>query len=318
MKRPLVIAHRGASGELPEHTLGAYALAILQGADYIEPDLVITRDGVLVARHDAELSSTTDVASQPRFAARRRLKLIDGREAEGWFVEDFTFEELRLLRARERIPELRPDSARHDGEFGIPGFGEILAFLKAVNAARADAGRAAVGVYPETKHPAHFRALGLPLEPPLLAALDAGLAGAPVFIQSFEAANLRALRDRCAHPLVQLLEPEHALPDFNEVCRYAAAIGVHKSTVVDAHSGADTGLVARAHEAGLAVHAWALRAENFFLGERWRRGSEPAAHGDLAGEIAACVAAGADGLFCDQPGVAVRTLDALLSSSAQD
>ncbi|MEY2855246.1 MAG: hypothetical protein RL030_2378 [Pseudomonadota bacterium] len=305
--KPLLIAHRGASGELPEHTLPAYALAILQGADYIEPDLVSTRDGVLVARHDAELATTTDVAAHEVFAARRRRQVVDGKPVEGWFVEDFTLEELRTLRARERFADLRPQSARHDGQYGIATFAEILRFLATINAARRDAGRPPVGVYPETKHPTHFRARGLPLEPTLLAELEQGLEGAPVFIQSFEAGNLMALRGECAHPLVQLLEPD-ARADLAAIAGYAQAIGVHKSTVVDPRTGTSTGLALRAHEAGLALHAWALRAENRFIGERWQHGTDPAAHGDLGGEIAALVAAGADGLFCDQPAEAVRAL----------
>lgn len=306
--RPLVIAHRGASGELPEHTLSAYALGILQGADFIEPDLVITRDGVLVARHDAELSATTDVAARPEFTARRRSQAIDGRVVEGWFVEDFTLAELRTLRARERFPELRPGSAKQDGQSGIATFGEVLDLLATVNSARRDAGREPVGVYPETKHPSHYRARGLPLEPPLLAELERGLAGAPLFIQSFEAANLRMLAGQCDHPLVQLLEPG-AVADLAEVAGYARAIGVHKYAVADPASGASTGLADRAHEAGLSVHAWTLRAENRFLGAKWQRGEDPAAHGDLAGEVAALVAAGADGLFCDQPAQVLRALE---------
>jgi glycerophosphoryl diester phosphodiesterase len=311
--RPLVIAHRGASGELPEHTLPAYALGILQGADYIEPDLVITRDGVLVARHDAELSATTDVAEHEAFAARHRRQTVDGKPVAGWFAEDFTLEELRTLRARERFADLRPRSASHDGQYGIATFTEILRFLATVNEARRDAGRPPVGVYPETKHPAHFRARGLPLEPPLLAELERGLAGAPVFIQSFEVGNLVALRRQCAHPLVQLLEPG-APADLAAIARYAQAIGVHKSTVVAPDTGVSTGLATQAHEEGLALHAWALRAENRFLGKRWQRGRDPAVHGDLAGEIAALVAAGADGLFCDQPAEAVRAIGVVLAT----
>ncbi|MDR2215138.1 MAG: hypothetical protein LBE59_04775 [Nevskiaceae bacterium] len=306
MKRPLVIAHRGASGDLPEHTLPAYALAILQGADYIEPDLVITRDGVLVARHDAELSATTDVAAHAAFAARRKRQMIDGRELEGWFIEDFTLTELRTLRARERFAELRPHSAAHDGQFAIATFGEILDFLATVNAARRDAGRAPVGVYPETKHPTHFRARGLPLEPPLLAEVQRALADAPLFIQSFEAANLIALRGECEHPLVRLIDPAGSMPELAQVATYAQAIGVHKDAAVDPMSGAATGLVERAYAAGLAVHVWTVRAENRFLGARWRQGDDPAAWGDIAGEIAALIAAGVDGMFCDQPGEARR------------
>lgn len=310
----MVIAHRGASGELPEHTWPAYSLAILQGADYIEPDLVISRDGVLVARHDAELSTTTDIAGRPEFSSRRRRQTIDGSPVEGWFVEDFTLEELRTLRARERFADLRPQSARHDGQYGIVTFAEILHYLATINSTRRDAGRPPVGVYPETKNPAHFRARGLPLEPPLLAELERGLEGAPVFIQSFEAGNLQALRGQCDYPLVQLLEASAAPVDLATIARHAQAIGVPKSTIVAPDSGLPTGLAKRAHDAGLAVHAWTLRAENRFIGARWRRGTDPAAHGDLAAEIGALVAAGTDGLFCDQPAMALRALGVALAT----
>ena len=182
MKTPLLIAHRGASGCLPEHTLPAYALAILQGADYIEPDLVATRDGVLVARHENEIGGTTDVASHPGFAQRRRVQAIDGVDVDGWFTEDFTLEELRTLRVRERMPQLRPGNAVHDGRFQVPTFDEILSYLAEVNTIRRQGGLAPIGVYPETKHPSHFRGIGLPLEPPLLDALEKGAGDAPVFI----------------------------------------------------------------------------------------------------------------------------------------
>ena len=322
MNAPLLIAHRGASGHLPEHTLPAYALAVLQGADFIEPDLVATRDGVLVARHENEIGATTDVASHPEFAARRRTQVIDGRVITGWFTEDFTWEELQRLRARERIPALRPANTRFDGQFGVPSLADILRFLATVNAARADAGRAPVGVYPETKHPAHFRSKGLPLEPPLLAALDAQPGATPVFIQSFEAASLRLLRGQCGHPLVQLLGEESAgavgAEALRDIAGHAQAVGPHKSLLLDPASGAPSGFIARAHDAGLAVHAWTFRAENEFLPVRFRSGGDPAAAGDLAGEIAAYVAAGVDGLFCDQPGAALLALQGLASGSPQD
>ena len=208
MSTPLLIAHRGASGHLPEHTLPGYALAMLLGADYIEPDLVATRDGVLVARHENEIGGTTDVAAHEEFASRRRTQQIDGEQVTGWFTEDFTLAELRSLRARERLPQLRPGNARHDGEFGIPTFDEILALLSQINAARRAQGLPLVGVYPETKHPTHFASLGLALEPALLASLAARGDGAPVFIQSFEMGNLQALRERSGHPLVQLMQVE--------------------------------------------------------------------------------------------------------------
>ena len=190
MAAPIVIAHRGASALRPEHTLAAYGLAIELGADFIEPDVVATRDGRLVARHENEISGTTDVADRPEFAGRRTVKVIDGREKDGWFTEDFTLAELRTLRARERLPELR--GTAFDGRFEIPTLEEIVALAAA----------SGVGVYPETKHPSYFASIGLALEEPLLAAL-AGFEG-PVFIQSFEAGNLRELRERTRHPLVRL------------------------------------------------------------------------------------------------------------------
>lgn len=327
--RPLVIAHRGASGHLPEHTLAGYALAMLQGADFIEPDLVSTRDGVLVARHENEIGGTTDVAAHEEFAARRRTQMMDGEAVTGWFTEDFTLAELRTLRARERLPALRPQNARHDGEFGIPTFEEILVLLSQVNAARRAQGAPLVGVYPETKHPSHFRGLGLPLEPLLLDALARLGEGAPVFIQSFEVGNLEALHAAgCVHPLVQLMQVEGGPWDkrgggqfssyaqlstpegLRQVARHARAIGVQKEMVMTA-GGAPavaTALVRDAHDAGLAVHVWTFRAENHFLPVDLRRGSEPQEHGDLAAEIRAFVSVGIDGLFSDFPDLACLAL----------
>jgi glycerophosphoryl diester phosphodiesterase len=330
VNKPLLIAHRGASGYLPEHTLPAYALAILQGADYIEPDLVATRDGVLVARHENEISGTTDVAAHPEFAERRRVQCIDGTDIDGWFTEDFTLAELKTLRARERIPQLRPANARHDGKCELPTFDEILVFLAQVNATRMVGGLAAIGVYPETKHPSHFASIGLPLESLLLSALDRGLAAAPVFIQSFETENLRQLHRQCSHPLVQLMSAEGGPWDqraagksseysvmarpqgLRQIAEYANAIGVQKNMVlaIGAAAPVATRLIDDAHAAGLAVHAWTFRAENHFLPAVLRRGVEASAHGDMAAEIHAFVAAGADGLFCDHPAIARSALDA--------
>jgi glycerophosphoryl diester phosphodiesterase len=331
MAAPLLIAHRGASGHLPEHTLAAYALAILQGADYIEPDLVATRDGVLVARHENEIGGTTDVAKHEEFADRRRSQSIDGITMEGWFTEDFTFDELQTLRARERIPALRPENTKHDGEFGIPSFDEILTLLAQANAARTAQGKSPVGVYPETKHPSHFAALGLALESPLLAALERGAGATPVFIQSFEVGNLAALHERCRWPLVQLMSGDGGPWDKSgtaesqewtygnmakpaglaRIARYASAIGVQKTMVMT--EGADgsltpTTLVRDAHAAGLAVHVWTFRAENNFLPRSLRRGDELSAHGDLAAEILSFRNAGMDALFCDHPGLARAAL----------
>jgi len=330
---PLLIAHRGASGVLPEHTLAAYSLAILQGADYIEPDLVATRDGVLVARHENEIGGTTDVATHPEFAAHRSTRSVDGVEITGWFIEDFTLAELKTLRARERIPQLRPDNAQYDGRLEVPTFDEILILLAAVNSTRAQAGLAPVGVYPETKHPSHFAALGLALEPPLLEALQRSLGSAPVFIQCFEVGNLRELRRRCDYPLVQLMALNGGPWDeagmtyaamatsdgLHRVAEYASAIGVEKTMVMEARNGglSSTPLVAAAHAANLAVHVWTFRAENCFLPEVLRQSDEPAAHGDLAAEIRAHLAAGIDGLFCDFPALARAAMDHVTAGAAK-
>ncbi len=302
MPRVIVIAHRGASGERPEHTLEGYRLAVDQGADYIEPDLVMTRDGVLIARHENEISGTTDVAEHPEFAARRRSQVIDGEPVTGWFTEDFTLAEIKTLRARERLPELRPANRAFDGRFAVPTFDEIMQLVRDVN--RRPIGKTGMGVYPETKHPAHFAAIGLAQEMAVLQTLqrfDYAHEGSPAFIQSFEPHNLRQLRSLTRLPLVQLLE--HELKDLQQIAKYADAIGIEKSL-------ATTDAVAAAHSCGLAVHVWTFRAENEFLPADLRVGRSPAAHGDLAAEIARYLARGIDGFFTDFPAVGVRVRDA--------
>ena len=202
---PLVIAHRGASGYRPEHTLAAYALGARMGADYIEPDLVSTKDGVLVARHENEISATTDVADHPEFATRRTTKTIDGVALTGWFTEDFTLAELKTLRAKERIPELRPRNTLYNGRYEIPTFQEVIDLAERLS-------DEAVGIYPETKHPTYFRTIGLPLEKPLVARAEALRRPARSFIQSFEVGNLKALDREIDPPLVQLLAAKTARP----------------------------------------------------------------------------------------------------------
>jgi glycerophosphoryl diester phosphodiesterase len=301
----IVIAHRGASGERPEHTLESYRLAIEEGADYIEPDLVITRDGVLIARHENEIGGTTDVAQHPEFAVRRRTQTIDGETMTGWFTEDFTFAEIKTLRARERLPELRPQNCAFDGQFPIPTFDEIMQLAADTNRRRGGAPK--IGVYPETKHPAHFAALGLSLEGPLLDVLqrhDYGAAGSPVVIQSFDPRNLRQLRNMTRLPLVQLLE--HELGDLAEVATYADGIGIAKALATLAG-------VRAAHAVNLKVHVWTFRAENEFLPGDLQIGDSPAAHGDLAGEIQRFLERGIDGLFVDFPAIGVRVRDAYIS-----
>jgi glycerophosphoryl diester phosphodiesterase len=309
----IVIAHRGASGERPEHTLLAYSLAIEQGADFIEPDLVPTRDGVLVARHENNIADTTDVAGHPEFAARRTTKTIDGEQVTGWFTEDFTLAELKTLRARERLPQLRPGNTRYDGQAQIPTLEEVIALAKR---ASADTGRT-IGIYPETKHPSYFASIGLPLEERLVTALrEAGWdrPGAPVFIQSFEVANLKKLHGMTRVPLIQLLDAsggpaDGAAPSYAamttpaglaEIVRYAQGIGPAKAMILPSE-GAATSLIADAHAAGLKVHPWTFRAENFFLHPSHRSGASPAGHGRLSDEIGWFIALGVDGFFTDYP-----------------
>jgi glycerophosphoryl diester phosphodiesterase len=327
--RPLVIAHRGASGYRPEHTLASYELAARMGADYIEPDLVSTADGVLVARHEPEIGATTDIARRPEFAERRTAKIIDGVLCEGWFVEDLSLAELRTLRAVERIPQVRQENTLYDGRYRVPTFEEILVLRARLSA---ELGRP-IGVYPETKHPSYFASIGRPLEPALVDALDrAGLnrPGAPVFVQSFEVANLTALRSALRVGLVQLLD-DHGAPadlaaagdprDYTDlatpaglaaVARYADAIGPAKQLV----SGST--LVDDAHAFGLAVHAFTFRNENRFLPAELRSvAADGEVHdddyGDAFAEYARFFRAGVDGVFSDNPDTALAARSVLLA-----
>lgn len=309
---PLLIAHRGASGERPEHTLAAYERAIDQGADFIEPDLVLTKDGVLVARHENEIGGTTDVADHPEFADRKTTKVIDGVEMAGWFTEDFTLAELRTLRARERLPDLRPANKRFDTLYQIPTFEEIL---KLVRAKEAESGRR-IGLYPETKHPSYFAGIGLAHQAPLLDLLNRYgymTEADPVFIQSFEVENLKALRAATRLRLIQLVDAEGGPADLPgtryddlltvqglaDIATYADGIGPSAALVI-APEGA-TALVGRAHDAGLQVHVWTLRMENPFLPAQYQRGDDPEGRGDFAGYVRAMVRTGVDGLFSDFP-----------------
>ncbi len=309
---PLLIAHRGASGERPEHTLAAYERAIDQGADFIEPDLVLTKDGVLVARHENEIGGTTDVADHPEFADRKTTKVIDGVEMAGWFTEDFTLAELRTLRARERLPDLRPANKRFDTLYQIPTFEEIL---KLVRAKEAESGRR-IGLYPETKHPSYFAGIGLAHQAPLLDLLNRYgymMEADPVFIQSFEVGNLKALRAATRLRLIQLVDAEGGPADLPgtryddlltvqglaDIATYADGIGPSAALVI-APEGA-TALVGRAHDAGLQVHVWTLRMENPFLPAQYQRGDDPEGRGDFAGYVRAMVRTGVDGLFSDFP-----------------
>jgi glycerophosphoryl diester phosphodiesterase len=310
---PIVIAHRGASGHRPEHTLAAYELGARQGADYIEPDLVSTRDGHLVARHENDISGTTDVANRPEFAERRATKTIDGATATGWFVEDFTLEELKTLRAKERLPELRPHNTEHDGRYAIPTFQEVIDLVARLSG---ELGRP-VGIYPETKHPTYHRSIGLPVEPALIDALRrAGLdhPQANVFVQSFEDGNLKALRGELSVPLVQLIGANApaelaTAAGLERIAAYADAVGPAKAHIVprDAAGASQppTRFVDDAHAAGLLVHPYTFRRENTFLPAELRAGHDPAAPGDLMTELRQFFALGVDGVFSDFPDVAV-------------
>jgi glycerophosphoryl diester phosphodiesterase len=324
---PIVIGHRGASGYRPEHTLASYELAARQGADFIEPDLVITRDGVLVARHEPEISTTTDVADHPEFADRRTTKQLDGVATTGWFTEDFTLAELKTLRAKERIPQIRPQNTAYDGQFEIPTLQEVIDLRRRLSREL----RREIGIYPETKHPTYFRQLGLPLEERLAwTLLRNGLnhRRAPVFVQSFEVGNLRALEHVLKVPLVQLFGARTARPyDFvvsgdertygdlatrdglRWIARYADGAGPSKDYIVprdaDGRSLPPTSFVADAHRARLQVHPYTFRAENTFLPLELRSSADPAAYGDFAAELRQFYDLGVDGVFTDQPDKAV-------------
>jgi glycerophosphoryl diester phosphodiesterase len=328
---PIVIGHRGASGYRPEHTLASYELAARMGADYVEPDLVSTRDGVLVARHENEISGTTDVADRPEFASRRRTKTIDGTRITGWFTEDFSLRELRRLRAKERLPDLRPNNTIYDGRYRVPTFEEVIALTRRLSK---ELGRP-IGLYPETKHPTYFRSIGLALERPLVRSLRAHRLDrrrARVFVQSFETRNLRELNRRIGTRLVQLLGARGDQPfdlvgrsrrtygdlatpaGLRSIARYADGVGPSKDYIVPRNAaGASqrpTSFVRDAHRARLLVHPYTFRAENAFLALELRRGSDPARYGDAFAEVERFFDLGVDGVFTDHPDIAVETRSA--------
>lgn len=341
---PVVIGHRGACGYVPEHTLTSYFIAMQDGVDYVEPDLVMTKDGVLVARHENEIGGTTDVAQRPEFADRRARKTIDGVMHDGWFTEDFTLAELKTLRARERLPQVRPGNTRFDGQFQVATFEEILALVDGVQKQREmnakQLGHPApkrIGVYPETKHPTYFQGIGLPMEELLVRTLHhhgyQGRDGLAI-IQCFEVANLKAMRKMTELPIVQLMEAEGGPYDFvakgvdrtyhemttpsglAEVATYATAIGPHKLQVIplsaDGTLGAPTLLLGQAHAAGLQVHAYTFRAENQFLPKDLRSDSDPHHLGDLHSELEVYLQAGLDGFFTDHADYGVKARDAFV------
>ena len=299
----IIIGHRGAAGYRPEHTLASYELAARMGADYIEPDLVSTKDHVLVARHEPNITDTTDVASHPEFADRKTTKTIDGVQQTGWFTDDFTLAELKTLRAKERLPAVRQRNTIYDGHYQVPTFQEVIDLAKRLSRELARP----IGIYPETKHPTYFRNEGLPLEEPLVQTLDRnGLnrPGAKVFVQSFEVNNLKALNSVLKVPIVQLLDAPNLKPADGSGKTYgeiATAAG---------HSLSPTSFVADAHAAGLVVHPYTFRNENQFLPleDRSNGGADPNAYGNAFAEDKRFFAAGVDGIFTDNAdtGVAAR------------
>jgi glycerophosphoryl diester phosphodiesterase len=337
-RRPLVIAHRGASGERPEETRMAYELAIDEGADFIEPDLVSTSDGILVARHENEISATTDVASRPEFASRKATKVVDGQSVTGWFTEDFTLTELKTLTCRERLPDLRPASAKFDGQ------GQILTFQEVIDIARAGCiktGRV-IGVYPEMKHPTYFANIGLPLEERLAGMIRANGYDSPaaaIFVQCFEVGALKTIGRFTRARRVMLLDKEGGpadqpdlryadmvTPDGLKAIRgFADAIGPYQGLVLNLDAEpfpTDTGLVKAAHDANLQVHSWTARRENNFLPRRLQKGDPKRADfarstGDIHGLLMALYMTGIDGVFSDFPALNAKARDDAMAMMAR-
>lgn len=290
---PIIIAHRGASGLYPEHTLEAYEAAIDQGADFIEPDLVMTRDGVLVARHERALSVSTDVADRPEFASRKTVKQVNGRPVEDWFVEDFTLSELKSLRARQTRAGRSQD---YDGLFAIPTFTEILGLVAITN----QTGQR-LGVYPELKDPSYFASIGLDMRTAVLDALraaDLRALNAPVYIQSFEPGVLQTISETTDWPVIQLLPAQAAAPPtLQEIAAYADGIGPSKALLAS-HADGPAAYVTRAHAEGLLVHPYTYRDDAL-----------PAGISSISDELNAAFAAGVDGVFVDFPATGVRVRD---------
>ncbi|MFF3746007.1 glycerophosphodiester phosphodiesterase [Streptomyces kronopolitis] len=318
---PLIIGHRGASGYRPEHTFGSYQLALDMGADVIEQDLVPTKDGHLVCRHENDITATTDVSAHPEFAGRKTTKTVDGVKLTGWFTEDFTLAELKTLRAKERIPGTRQHNTLYDGRWEVPTFEEVLQWAEREGRKR---GRR-VWLHIETKHPTYFRGLGLPLEERVAKALRAHgrhRKDSPNFLQSFEPSSLQRLGKLVGCPKVVLLGTPDTRPwDFEQagdprtvadlikpeglkwIAGFAQGIGPDLTVIIprdkDGKLGTPTSVVKDAHAAGLVLHPYTVRNENTFLPTDLRRGSDPNAYGDSFAYFKALLGTGIDGLFSD-------------------
>jgi glycerophosphoryl diester phosphodiesterase len=324
---PIVFGHRGAAGYRPEHTVASYELGARMGADFIEPDLVSTKDGQLVVRHEPEIGATTNVADHPEFADRKTTKVIDGVSYTGWFTDDFTLAELKTLRAKERLPDVRQRNTIYDGRYEIPTFQEVIDLRAKLSK---ELGRT-IGIVPEVKHSSYFKAEGLAIEPKLVKALrDNGLdkAGSPVVVQSFETANLKELDDEIDVPLVALLDSPTVVPGdvqaaggtstfadlatpegLKGLAKFADWVGPSKTYIIPTDAAgewqAPTSFVDDAHAAGLKVVPYTFRNENQFLPPSLRSSADPNAYGDAFSEYKAFFDLGVDGVFSDNPDTAV-------------
>ncbi|MFF9007830.1 glycerophosphodiester phosphodiesterase [Streptomyces goshikiensis] len=329
---PTVIGHRGSSGYRPEHTLGSYQLALDLGADVVEQDLVPTKDGHLVCRHENEIGGTTDVADHPAFASRRTTKSVDGVSVTGWFTEDFTLAELKTLRAKERIPAVRQRNTLYDGRWAVPTFEEVLRWAEREGNRRGKR----VWLHVETKHPTYFRSLGLALEEPLARLLrryGRDGRGAAVFLQSFEPSSIQRLSRLVSAPRVVLLSAANTRPWDFEVAKdprtvadlvkpeglkwiasFAQGIGPTLDLIVprdaDGRLGTPTTLVEDAHARSLVLHPYTARNENSFLPAEYRKGTDPAAYGDAFGAFQRYFELGIDGIFTDNPDTGLLAAEA--------
>jgi glycerophosphoryl diester phosphodiesterase len=322
--KPIIIGHRGACGYRPEHTLASYELAIAMGADYIEPDLVSTKDGILIARHENDITETTNVADKPEFANRKNTKTIDGKQLTGWFAEDFNLAEIKTLRAKERLAFR---NHFYDGHFEIPTLQEIINLVKQKSL---ETGKT-IGIYPETKHPTYFKSINLALEEPLVDILHKNgyiSSSAPIFIQSFEVENLQQLKKITDLPLIQLLDDKKMQPydffvkgesrsygdlttlkELTRIAEYADGIGAYKRLIVpidvDKHLNS-TSLIQDAHAVNLKVHAWTFRNEEQYLASVYQ--------GNPQAEYEQFFKLGIDGVFSDFPDCAVSIRNEMFSN----